>query len=72
MVVTVSRASQGDLTFFLGDASDNRNPDRAVYSLDSPLGHAVNGRSVGETVSFQDSAGATVTVRIEAARPQGE
>jgi membrane-bound lytic murein transglycosylase B len=72
MVVTVSSDGQDDLTFFLGDASDNRNPDRAVYSVDSPLGHAVNGKAVGDTVSFQNRAGATVTVRIEGALPQGK
>ena len=68
MVVTV-RFSAGDtLTFLLGSrqvASDGLD----VYSEQSPLGSAINGRQLGERASYSLPNGRTVTVEIIAAEP---
>src|SRR5690606_41841766 len=42
-----------------------------VYSLQSPLGSAINGKKVGETASYEAPNGKTITVEIVGAKPYG-
>ena len=65
MKVTVRFVDFGDEeTFLLGHREIQDHTDLHVFSEVSPLGAAVNGRTVGETVSYQAPNGKTVEVRI--------
>ena len=73
-VVTVrfpsDQPSDDDLaTFLLGHREANAGSDIDVYSTTSPLGAAVLGRSVGETVAYQLPNGRKLSVDIVAAVP---
>lgn len=61
-------------TFLLGSrellALDD-SVDIEVYSTQSPLGAAISGKQVGDTVSYETPTGATVKVEIVSARPYG-
>jgi transcription elongation factor GreA len=63
MVVTVEMFGDEE-TFLLGHREIQDHTDLHVFSEVSPLGAAVNGRTVGETVSYQAPNGKTVEVRI--------
>ncbi|MCL1869635.1 MAG: transcription elongation factor GreA [Promicromonosporaceae bacterium] len=68
MLVTVDLA--GDpMTFLLGSREIAGTTDVDVYSPTSPLGAAINGHSVGETVSYVAPNGKEFTVVIKAAKP---
>jgi transcription elongation factor GreA len=56
MVVTTVDADGVEETFLLGSRED-RPQGLAVYSAQSPLGKALLGHTVGETVSYQAPAG---------------
>lgn len=69
-VVTVAWDGDEDdtETFFLGSREnaqlDDSLADVEVYSPQSPLGQAVTGARVGETVSYETPTGATVSVTV--------
>jgi len=73
MVVTVRFVADGETeTFLLGSremASLNAAVDHEVYSANSPLGSAINGRSAGDAVSFETPTGRTMEVEIVEAKP---
>lgn len=75
MVVTVRFAGDDDTeTFLLGSremASLDAAVEHEVYSPKSPLGSAINGRVVGDTVSYSAPNGREVEVEIVAASPLG-
>lgn len=69
MVVTVEMFGDEE-TFLLGsreiaDGSD----DIDVYSEQSPLGAAINGQRVGDTVSYEAPNGKTIEAKIVSAKP---
>jgi transcription elongation factor GreA len=69
MVVTVRFAGDDeDSTFLLGSREDT-GTDLDVYSPQSPLGSAVNGKKAGETVEYATPSGAKVEVAIVNATP---
>ncbi len=63
MVVTVEMFDDEE-TFLLGHREIQGHTDLQVFSSASPLGSAVNGRSVGETVSYEAPSGKTIEVKI--------
>ena len=68
MLVTADIA--GDETkFLLGSREIAGTTDIDVYSDQSPLGAAINGRSAGDTVTYQAPNGKEITVVIKAAEP---
>ena len=69
-VVTVRFPAFGDTeTFLLGSREEAATASIDVYSPTSPLGAAVLGRSVGETVEYDTPAGKTLAVEILSAEP---
>ena len=68
MMVTVEMFGDEE-TFLLGhrEIKDDSGPE--VFSEQSPLGAAINGRSVGESASYVTPAGKTVQVKILKAAP---
>ncbi len=73
MVVTVRFTADGETeTFLLGSremASMDAAIDHEVYSANSPLGRAINGRSAGDTVNFETPTGRMLEVEIIEATP---
>jgi transcription elongation factor GreA len=73
MVVTVTFLADGETeTFLLGSremASMNSAVDHEVFSANSPLGSAINGHSVGDTVTFETPTGRAMDVEIVEAKP---
>ena len=67
MVVTVEIFGDKE-TFVLGNR-EIADGDLQVFSEKSPLGTAVNGKSVGETTSYEAPNGKTVEVKILDAKP---
>jgi transcription elongation factor GreA len=56
-------------TFLLGNREIAGDSDLDVYSEASPLGHAITGASVGDTVTYTAPNGRAITVRIERVEP---
>ena len=73
MVVTVKFAGDDETeTFLLGSremASMDATIDHEVYSPNSPLGSAISGHTVGDTVTFETPTGRTMGVEIVEATP---
>jgi len=67
MIVTVDFA--GDEMKFLLGSREISSGDLDVYSEKSPLGSAVNGKKVGETVAYTAPNGKTFQVAILEANP---
>jgi transcription elongation factor GreA len=63
-VVTATIAGS-ESTFLLGSREIAGDSDLVVYSEASPLGHAITGASVGDTVTYTAPNGRAITVRIE-------
>ncbi|MGH8909089.1 MAG: transcription elongation factor GreA [Egibacteraceae bacterium] len=71
MVVTTVDDDGAEETFLLGSRED-RPKGLAVYSAQSPLGKALIGHAVGDTISYQAPAG-TFKLTVKAIRPlEGE
>jgi len=68
MLVTVEMFGEEE-TFLLGNREIADGPDLQVFSEKSPMGAAVNGKSVGETTTYQAPTGKTISVTILAAKP---
>ncbi len=68
MVVTVVLAGD-EMTFLLGAREIAAGTQIDVYSPTSPLGAAINGHSVGETVSYTAPNGRDFSVEIVSAKP---
>jgi transcription elongation factor GreA len=72
MVVTIRFAGDDDTeTFLLGsrEMASMDTVDHEIYSPKSPLGSAIAGRSVGETVTFETPTGRSMDVEILDATP---
>jgi transcription elongation factor GreA len=67
-VVTATIAG-AESTFLLGNREIAGDSDLDVYSEQSPLGHAINGASVGDTVTYTAPNGRAITVKIERVEP---
>ena len=69
-VITVRFVDFGDEeTFLLGSREEAAHASVEVYSPTSPLGQAVLGARIGDTVSYELANGKKVTVEIIAAQP---
>ncbi|MCR6493820.1 transcription elongation factor GreA [Cellulomonas sp. P24] len=68
MVVTAVVAGD-EMVFLLGSREVAGGTDIDVYSEKSPLGAAINGQSVGDTVTYAAPNGNAITVTITAAKP---
>lgn len=73
MTVTVRFERDGSTEkFLLGSrALVRKDSDVEVYSPTSPLGAAITGRHVGDTVAYQAPSGASIEVSIVEAHPFG-
>lgn len=73
MVVEVRFAGDDETeTFLLGSRellALDESVEIEVFSTQSPLGKAINGKQVGDTVSYETPTGATLKVDIVAAKP---
>lgn len=56
-------------TFLLGSRMAGSTDDLEVYSIDAPIGQALNGHKVGETVSYFAPNGREIEVKIIEAKP---
>jgi transcription elongation factor GreA len=72
MVVTIRFAGDDDTETFLlaaRELASYGSTGMTVYSPESPLGSAIDGASVGDTVSYTAPNGRQVSVEIVAAKP---
>jgi transcription elongation factor GreA len=68
MLVTVEMFGEEE-TFLLGHREIKDDSDLEVFSEQSPLGHAINGKKAGDSASYATPAGKTVEVKILKAAP---
>lgn len=68
MLVTVQMLGK-ERTFVLGNRQIAEGEEVEVFSPDSPLGAAINGFSVGDSVEFTAPNGKEISVEIKAAKP---
>ena len=68
-MLVLAEVAGDDIEFLLGSREIAGTTDIAVYSDKSPLGAAINGRAVGDTVSYNAPNGAEITVVIKSAKP---
>ena len=68
MVVTASVAGN-KMTFLLGPRELAASADHEVYSIESPLGKAINKHSVGDEVSYLAPNGKQIKVKLLEAKP---
>jgi transcription elongation factor GreA len=68
MVVTATIAGTEN-RFLLGNREIAGDSDLDVYSEQSPLGHAITGAEVGDTVSYTAPNGRAISVTIESIEP---
>ena len=68
MVVTVEMFGDEE-TFLMGSREIGEHTDLTVYSEKSAMGSAINGRKVGETVTYTAPNGKDIDVRILHAKP---
>ncbi len=70
MVVSVRFAGEpGTERFLIGSREDHAAGDLEIYSAQSPLGKALSGHRVGETVEYQLPNGKTMAVELLEAAP---
>ena len=70
MVVQVKYAGDDEVErFLLGSREDNTHDDLEVFSARSPLGRALDGARVGDSVDYQLPNGKTMTVELLSAEP---
>lgn len=58
-----------ELTFLLGNREIADGSDLQVFSEQSPLGTAINGKKEGESTSYETPNGKTIEVKIISAKP---
>jgi transcription elongation factor GreA len=68
MVVGISMAGK-ERTFLLGNREIAENADLEVYSTESPLGSAIHGSKVGDTVDYTAPNGKSFPIDILEAKP---
>lgn len=65
MVITIELGDK-KMEFLLGSAEMAENTELTVYSPDSPMGNAIMGAKIGDTVSYTAPTGKVLTVKIVA------
>jgi len=65
MVITIELGDK-KMEFLLGSAEMAENTELTVYSPESPMGNAIMGAKIGETVSYTAPTGKVLTVKIVA------
>ena len=69
-VVTVRFEGDDDTeSFLIGSREEAKTSDIAVYSAASPLGVALTGAKVGDTVNYETPSGKTMAVTLVEAKP---
>lgn len=68
MKVTASVAGN-EMTFLFGNREIAGDSGMDVYSPDSPIGQAINGAEVGDTLSYAAPNGKEIPVEIKASEP---
>jgi len=67
MVITIDLNGK-QMAFLLGSAEMAENTDLTVYSPDSPMGNAIIGAKIGQSVSYTAPTGKELTVKIVAVK----
>ncbi|OKL53901.1 transcription elongation factor GreA [Bowdeniella nasicola] len=69
--VVHAKVNGKDITFLIGsrEAAADVDPSLKVFSESSPIGEAVIGHKVGETVSYEAPNGSTIKVKITKVKP---
>ena len=67
-LATIPRAAK-ERTFLLGNREIAEGTDLEVFSSDSPLGGAIHGSSVGQTIDYIAPNGKSMPIDIKAAKP---
>ena len=68
MVVTAEIAGD-EMSFLLGSREIGGTTDIDVYSENSPLGKAINGKAIGATVTYSTPTGREISVKLLGAKP---
>jgi transcription elongation factor GreA len=68
VAVTFSDGHEQEFLFGAREMADH-HPEYAVYSPQSPMGAAINGKKTGEKVSFEGPTGKAQEVTITSAKP---
>lgn len=68
-MIVVADIAGDEMTFLLGSREIADTTDLDVYSEQSPLGSAINGRKVGETTAYTAPNGRDIEVVIKSAKP---
>lgn len=68
-MVVVVRMFGDEETFLLGSREIAGDSDLDVYSEQSPLGAAINGKKAGDTVSYEAPNGKSIEVEVVSATP---
>lgn len=71
MVVTAEVAGRS-ITFLFGSRESASGTELEVFSEKSPLGAAINGKSTGDSTSYEAPNGKTIEVVIVSAKPFSE
>lgn len=71
MVVTVEMFGE-DETFLMGHREINDGSKIPVYSEKSAMGGAINGKKIGDTVTYTAPNGKEISVKIKGAKPYTE
>jgi transcription elongation factor GreA len=64
MVVTVRFGDSGTERFLIGSREDSASGDLEIYSAQSPLGRALQGKRIGETATYTMPNGVQMTVEL--------
>lgn len=68
MVVT-AKVAGNEMSFLLGSREIADTTEIDVYSENSPLGSAINGRTIGDTVTYTTPTGKEISVELLSAKP---
>ena len=68
-MIVVARIAGDEETFLLGNREIADGSDLQVFSEKSAMGAAINGKSVGDSTSYEAPNGKTIGVKIVAAKP---
>ncbi len=68
-MVVVAKVAGTEMSFLLGSREIAGTTDIDVYSENSPLGTAINGRTIGDSVTYQTPTGKDISVELISAKP---
>lgn len=70
-MIVNAKVAGNEMSFLLGSREIAGTTDIDVYSDQSPLGKAINGRSIGDTCTYKTPRGLEISVELLSAKPYG-